>query len=198
METARVIAWVDIQAPLQEVYEAVLDVERRMQLSPLWGVATLEFIDADYPKVGSALGLKLVAPPHIAYRSIITRLEPRRQFAYRLTVGRDTHVTWGLQEVSAGTRLTYEEEFLVEPKEQEAFSQSVYQVIQEWLQNIKRYVELRHGRSQRLLKWLLDRFYLSLRPDQRKTVQVILFMHGVGAIASVMAIIAWGIAFSLR
>lgn len=198
METTKVVCWVDIQAPLQEVYEAIIHVERRMQLSPLWGVTELERVDDDYPKEGSSLCVKLVTPPHTGYRSIITRLEPLKQFAYRLTVGRDTHVNWRFQDVSAGTRLTYEEEFLVESTERETFNQSVHQVIQEWLQNIKRYTELRQGRSQRLLKWLMDRFYLRLRPDQRKTVQVILFMHGVGAIASTMAIIAWGIAFALK
>jgi hypothetical protein len=198
LETTKVVCWADIQAPLQEVYEAILHVERRMQLSPLWGVTELKSVDEDYPQVGSSLCIKLVAPPQTNYHSIITRLVPLKQFAYRLTVNRDTHVKWRFQEVSTGTRLTYEEEFLVEPTEREAFSQSVHEVIQEWLQNIKKYTELRQGRSQRLLKWLLDRFYLHLRPDQRKTVQVILFMHGVGTLASAMAIIAWGIAFALK
>ncbi len=198
METTKVSSWVDIQAPLQEVFEAILHIERRMQLSPLWGVTKLESVDDTYPEVGSSLSIKMTIPPHTGYRTIITKLEPLKQFAYRLTVDRDTQVTWRFMNVSAGTRLTYEEEFLVDTQEQEAFYSSVYQVVQDWLQNIKRYSELRHGRGQRLLKWLLDRFYLRLRPDQRKTVQVILFMHGVGMIASVMAIIAWGIAFALR
>ena len=47
MEIAKVISWVDIEAPLKEVYEAVLHVERRMQLSPLWGAAILENVDAE-------------------------------------------------------------------------------------------------------------------------------------------------------
>jgi hypothetical protein len=71
-------------------------------------------------------------------------------------------------------------------------------VIQEWLKNIKRYSELRQGRFQRILKWFVDRHYLHLRPDQRKTIQAILFMHIVGMVSSAMAIIAWGIAFALR
>ena len=122
METTKVIGWVDIQAPLREVYDAVLDVEKRMQLSPLWGVTSLENIDETYPEEGSSLSIRMLAPPHINYRSIVTRLEPLKQFAYRLTVDRETRITWYFRNVSVGTRLTYEEEFLVDPREREDFT----------------------------------------------------------------------------
>ncbi len=197
METARVIAWVDIQAPLPEVYEAVLNAEKRMQLNPLWGTIALDCIDEHYPQKGSHLGIKLEAPPYTHYRSIITALEPLKKLAYCLTVERKTRVTWRFQEVKSGTRLTYEEEFSVAPDEKDGFSQSVKDIIQEWLNNIKRYLELRGGRFQRFIKWFLDRHFLHLRPDQRKTVQVILYMHAVGIVSSAMAIIAWGIAFAI-
>jgi len=198
METAKIIAWIDIHAPLQEVYEAVLNVEKRMQLNPLWGTTTLECIDDEYPKEGSQIREKMVSPPFTSYRSITTKLEPLRKLAYRLTVEQKTRVTWRFQEVSSGTRLTYQEEFDVEADERENFSQLVRDVIQEWLNNIKRYSELREGRVQRFVKWLVDRHYLHLRPDQRKTVQTILFMHIVGMVSSVMAIIALGVAFALK
>jgi hypothetical protein len=198
METAKVIGWIDIQAPLQDVYDTILDVERRMQLNPLWGATTLENVDVNYPEVGSVLDVKLVGSPHTAYRSIITGLEPFKRFSYRLTVDRHTSIIWRFQKVKAGTRLTYEEEFAVEREEKESLSQSVHEVVQEWLKNIKRYVELGDDRGQRLLKWLLNRYYLQLGPDQRKTVQVILFMHAVGMMASVIAIIAWGIAIAFH
>jgi len=198
METTKVIAWVDIQAPLQEVYETVLNVERRMQLSPLWGSTTLEGVDPDYPEIGSAVHFKLVAPPHTVYRATITALESLALLAYRLTVARGTRVTWRFQKVSAGTRLTYEEVFTVETEEREVFEQAVRKTIQDWLLNFKRYGELRQGKWQGLLKWLLDRYYLPMRPDQRKAVQIILYMNIVGMLASTVAIIAWGIAFGLK
>jgi hypothetical protein len=198
METTKVIAWIDIQAPLREVYDAVLNVEKRMQLSPLWGATELEKIDQDYPREGSQIEVQLKSPPYTSYSSIITRLNPFRKLAYRLMVERDTQVTWHFQEVSSGTRLIYQEEFKVNEDEKEDFSQSVRDVIQDWLKNIKRYTELREGRLQRAAKWFVDHHYLHLRPDQRKTIQAILFMHIVGMISSVMAIIAWGVAFALK
>ena len=42
MEKAKIVEWVDIEAPRSKVFELVLDVERRMQLSPLWGVTLVE------------------------------------------------------------------------------------------------------------------------------------------------------------
>ncbi len=198
METTKVIAWIDIDAPLQEVYDAILNVEKRMQLSPLWGATKLEKIDQDYPKEGSQVEIQLESPPYTSYRTIVTGLNPLKKLAYRLTVERDTQVTWRFQEVSSGTRLTYQEEFNVEADEKELFSQSVRDVIQAWLKNIKRYTELREGRIKKIAKWCVDRFYLRLRPDQRKTIQTILFMHIVGMVSSIMAILAWGIAFALK
>lgn len=198
METTKVIAWIDIQAPLQEVYDAVLNVEKRMQLSPLWGATKLEKIDQDYPQEGSQVEVQLKSPPYTSYQSIITALNPLKKLAYRLTVERETQVTWRFQEVPSGTRVTYQEEFKVQADEKEFFSQSVRDVIQDWLKNIKRYTELRKGRIQRIAKWFVDRHYLHLRPDQRKTIQTILYMHIVGMISSVMAIVAWGIAYALR
>ena len=103
METAKVIGWVDIQAPLQDVYEIILNVERRMQLDPLWGATTLEDVDENYPEIGSALEVRLAGPPHTSYRSIITGLEPLKKLAYQLTVERQTSVVWRLQKVTAGT-----------------------------------------------------------------------------------------------
>lgn len=198
METAKVIGWVDIQAPLQEVYGIILNNERRMQLNPLWGATTLEQVDDNYPEIDSSLEVKLVGPPHTTYRSTVIGLVPHRKFSYRLTVDRQTYVTWNFQRVKAGTRLTYEEEFMVNPEEKDEFCKSVHEVIQKWLENIKRYAELREGRSHRLAKWFLNRYYLQMDPEQRKTVQLILFMHGVGMIASVMAIIAWGFSFAIH
>ena len=59
---------------------------------------------------------------------------------------------------------------------------------------MQRYSELRDARTKRLIKWLVDRFYIRLDPDQRRTVLTILYMHVVGAITFVMAALAVGVA----
>jgi len=62
------------------------------------------------------------------------------------------------------------------------------------LTNIKRYSELRDGQGRKLTKWFLDRFYLKLRPDQRRVVLLMLFMQAIGLATFVIAVIGWGVA----
>ncbi len=194
MERAKIVEWVDINAPRPKVFDLVLDVQRRMQLSPLWGVTRVEKKTADYPVEGSRYQVHFPKGEHPDYDTVVTGLLPGRRFTYRLQVARDTLVTWTVQDTPRGTRLTYEEEYLVEDGDEEAFNQNVRDVIRRWLQNLKRYVELKERGLDRLIKWFLDRYFLNLRPDQRNVILTVLFMHGVGALAFLMAAIAMGLA----
>ena len=196
MQPVKVIEWVDIQAPRQAVFDLVLDLERRLQLSPLWGTTTLEEKTPDYPAEGSLYRLRLNEPPeniHPTYETTVTALEPLRKFAYRLCIDRETRVSWTTQDVQQGTRLVYTEEFLLNEGEDEEFTQAVRKVVHEWLEHIRRYAELRQTPMKRLAKWLVDHFYLRLRPDQRRLVLTILFMHAVGSIGFILSALAWGI-----
>ena len=76
----------------------------------------------------------------------------------------------------------------------ENFIPTVRNVVHEWLTNIKRYSELHDGRSRQIVKWFLDRFYLKLRPDQRRVMQMVLFMQVIGLATFTVAVIGWGIA----
>lgn len=195
METAKVIEWVDIRAPRQEVFDlVVLDVERRMQLSPLWGVARLEAKSADFPAVGSTCRFAFVDGSQPSYEAQVIDYQPLTKLAYRLDIDRQTVVSWTFQQVKAGTRILYCEEFLLQEEEGDEFVQSIREVVRQWLQNIRRYAELHERWWKRILKMLLDRFYLRLRPEQRRAVATVLFIHVVGFIAFLMAVIALGFA----
>jgi hypothetical protein len=197
MERTKVVEWVDIAAPCQDVFDLILNIERRMQLSPLWGVDTIEDLSQEYPQVGSGYlnRVKVGEEQEVQeYRTTITCNEPGKCFGYRLDVPRKSEVTWSVQEVTRGTRITYEESFLIDKKDEADFSQQVSKTIQDWLQNIKRYSELRGTRTRRFVRWLLDRFYLNMRQDQRKVVLALLVMQFVGMISFIMAAIALGIA----
>jgi len=74
------------------------------------------------------------------------------------------------------------------------FLPTVRHVVHEWLLNIKRYGELRGTRGRVFVKRLLDRFFLRLRPDQRRTVLLILFMQGIAMVTFVIAAVGLGIA----
>jgi uncharacterized protein YndB with AHSA1/START domain len=194
METTKVIQWVDIQAPRQEVFAVVTDIQRRMQLSPLWGVTQVESQSEDYPAVGSTYCISYVDGVQPSYNSVVIDFQPQAKLAYCLDHARQTNISWTLQDVKAGTRLSYCEEFQLQEGEGDEFTNSVRIVIQQWLQNIQRYAELRNGWGSRMLQKLADRFYLRLRPDQRRVILTMLFINAVGFIAFVMAAIAMGFA----
>lgn len=244
--------WIDIEAPCQEVFNTVIDVERRMQLSPIWGLSLLLGISPNFPEPGSSYRVRILtdAPFGIAggtsnairgtfeglaqvmslkmghtassadrqpapvtgaessadevpaKKSIVeaeqeffvSEFEPPHKFSYYLDADCKTIVSWRFQSIPAGTRVNYEEVFCKENILGEDFLPTVRHMIHEWLVNIKRYSELRGSRGRLLIKKVLDRFYLELRPDQRRTVLLILFMQAIALITFVIAAIGLGIA----
>lgn len=189
----KVTEFIDVQAPCQEVFSLITHIEKRLQLSPMWGVASLEVKNGDYPQVGSSYKVHMTEGEQPPYDTVITTYEPYRKFAYCLDVDRQTTVTWTLQPIKMGTRLTYEEQFLVDDESEPELAQSVRQVVHNWLANIQRYAELRQSRTKRLARWLVDRFYLGLPPEQRRVIVMILFMQAVTAITFIMAALGFGL-----
>lgn len=190
----KVVEFVDIAAPLQAVFDTITNNDRRAQLSPLWGVGQYLTVSPDFPKPGSFYRMRLNTEPPTEYTSVVTTFQPPLCFAYCLDVERKTQVRWQLQSVRNGTRLIYEEQFLELAGDTEEFVHKIQQVVHDWLNNIKRYEELRGTRWKRLKRWLYERYYLRMKPDQRRTVQLILYMQAVGFISFVMAAIALGVA----
>lgn len=192
MDTVRVVEYVDIAAPRHEVFTTVTNCERRLQLCPLWGAIRLVSVSADYPAAGSRWLSAPAQETADVYPSIVTDYQPAQRFAYYTATDGQAVVTWTFQDVAAGTRVIYQEEFAADEAQVDEITAQVRQVVRDWLRNIKRYSELRRTRFERLLRWLADHYYLKLRPDQRNVIATILIMHFIGAIASVMAIVAFG------
>jgi hypothetical protein len=243
--------WIDIEAPCEEVFNTVIDINRRMQLSPLWGLSVLLEVTANYPEPESSYKVHVTdAPFGIAggtshtVRSAFEGLaqvmslklgettssadnvpaaaieaessadgtgikkgvveaeqeyfvddyEPSQKFSYHLDADCKTIVTWRFQSIPRGTRVNYEEVFCQENTGGEDFLPTVRHVVHEWLVNIKRYCELRGTRGRLFVKKLLDRFFLKLRPDQRRTVVLILFMQAIALFTFIVAAIGLGIA----
>lgn len=247
----RVSDWIDIEAPCEEVFNSLIHVERRMQLSPLWGLSQLLGVSPDFPAPGSSYRVRVLTdapfgiagpasnnvqnaleglahvmmikmghtdsavghPPEpepaaaepLAQEKVVeaeqtyfvSHCEPPAKLSYYLEADCQTIVNWRLQSIPRGTRLNYEELFCEENAGGEDFLPTVRHVIHEWLVNIKRYNELRGTRLKSFHRRLLDRFYLKLRPDQRRTVLLILFMQGLALVTFVIAAIGLGVAGAL-
>lgn len=239
----KVSEFIDIQAPCEEVFNVIAGIERRMQLSPLWGINQLLGVSPEYPKPGSSYRIRVLkdvpfgiagAGEHAVHGALaglaqvvmwkmghetqkstpaaeepaqpkpplvrsdqeyfVKEWEPPFRLSYALDEDCKTIITWKLQSIPRGTRLTYEEVFCPEVVEGKDFLPTVRHVVHEWLLNIKRYGELRGTRGRVFVKRLLDRFFLRLRPDQRRTVLLILFMQGIAMVTFVIAAVGLGIA----
>lgn len=191
---SQVVESVDIAAPRAYVFQVVANCDRRLQLSPLWGLTEIQNIAPNFPEEGSYYHVKpLVENGEDEYDAIITSFVPNYKFAYQLTAKRGTRVTWSFQDVSQGTRLIYHEEFLVDEAGDDHFVQTVSQVVRQWLENIKRYAELGTTGLQRLVKWALDNHLLKLRAEQRRVILLLLALQGVTMFSFIAIAIGWSL-----
>jgi hypothetical protein len=251
----KVSDWIDIEAPCAEVFNTLVNIERRMQLSPIWGLSLLLGVSPDFPAPGSSYHIRVLtdAPFGIAGPAsnnvqnaleglahvmmlktghtdsalghqpvpaaepvpvaeqmraqekvveaeqtyFISHYEPPTKLSYYLDADCKTIVTWKLQSIPRGTRVNYEEVFCDENTGGADFLPTLHYVIHEWLVNLKRYSELRGTRLKFFHKRLLDRFYLKLRPDQRRTVLLIVFMQALALVTFMIAAIGLAIAGAL-
>ncbi len=193
MRTVKVVESVDIEAPRDEVFSILTNCDRRLQLSPLWGTSEILSVSPDFPQEGSSYRVKL-REDGLEYETIVTAFVAGQRFSYRLTTRREINVTWTVQEVARGTRLIYHEEFLVdETGKDEEFVQAVRRVVRQWLNNIRRYAELDERWMQRLLKWVLDRYVLKLRAEQRRIILMLVALQAATILSFVALVIGWAL-----
>jgi hypothetical protein len=190
----KVVEWVDIDAPQSEVFQLIIDLKRRVQLSPLWGVIEVDCISDEFPREGSLFRTRLVKGVEKRFDSVVTAFQSGSKLSYQISGDETSRVTWTLTKGGKGTRLVYEEEFQLDDEREEELRQPVREAVRKWLNNIQRYSELRATRSRRLIKWFLDRYFLKLKTEQRNVIAALLFMKAVSIIAFIMAALAYGIA----
>ncbi len=179
MRQAKVVEFVDIEAPKQKVFDIITHHKLRAQLSPLWGLAEIESLSPDFPQEGSGYHVRLTeeaanGDEETEYDIIVTALTPNQKFAYRYTNSANTQATWTVQDVTAGTRLIYQEEFTIDEAGDDETVHRVRDMAQQWLQNTKQYAELGDALMHRFVKWLLDRYLLNLRVEQRRMILLII------------------------
>jgi hypothetical protein len=234
----------DMEAPVEEIFNTVVNIDKRMQLSPLWGLSRLAEVSADYPSPGSRYRIRVLPgapfglsngtlnasqsalrglaeflmmkfgqmnnqspsdeaqPPEssgkqestpVEHDYIVVEHHPVDKFTYQLDDDCKTIITWSFKSIPSGTRVIYEECFYDDTVCNENYIATVHQVVKEWLTNIRRYCELRGSRGRILIKWFLDRFYLRLRPDQRRMVLLMLVMQAVWLATFLIVVLVWGL-----
>jgi hypothetical protein len=187
LQPINIRASVEIKAPAYQIFQIIATCERRLQFSANWGKEKILNVSADFPSLGSRYSQAGEGEESSAYETIVTACCPEREFSYRSENNRRTRASWILEELAGSTRLVYEEESFPEEMETEDPNKAAHLEAKEWLNNIKRYCELGEARSHRLLKWVLDRYLLKMRADQRRiifaliAIQVITFVSFTAA-----------------
>ena len=179
MPTVTVTESIDIRASRQEVWAIISNVEKRMRLSPLWDVVSVEPLTPGPYGLGSRYRVHLHRNEvDIRYESEAVEFVEGRRVSHQLTVERGTRTTWSLLDCALGTRLMYQDDFQAGDDEAErALIQAVHENTRWWLETIKQYVEWRGSLSLRLWRWVYDRFLLGLPPFQRRRIVFILLLQ---------------------
>ena len=58
-----------------------------------------------------------------------------------------------------------------------------------WLKGLKNYIHL-EARQSKIIKWLLNRFWLRMTPSQRRITIIIILAEGIGLLALIAVVIA--------
>jgi hypothetical protein len=184
---------IEIAAPASVIFQIIATCERRLQFHSGWGKEKIIRISPDFPAPGSRYSQKAAREETPAFDTIVTACTPDREFAYFSENSRRSRVSWVIEEYGTGTRLTYEEEFISPELEVEESSKAVTLEVKDWITNIKRYTELGEARTHRFLKWLLDRYLLKMRADERRIILVLIAIQLVSILSFTAAILGLGL-----
>lgn len=208
---------IEIQAPVEEVFAILADPEKHLQLGPAWGQSKLEQVTDDYPQMGGSYVLQPVEAEEPARRTLVTDLDPSRRIAFRIEDGSEYQSVWELEPLPESVRLRYQADFYLEITSQESGASSpesddelasyleqpetfdrkaevARREAAEWLTSIKRYAELRETRMRLWLRWLMDRYILRLRSDQRRIILALLAMQLITCLTFIAAVVGIGLA----
>ena len=209
---------IEIQAPAEEVFAILTQPEKHLQLGPDWGQARLGQISDGYPQSGSSYQLIPIQVDKPPYATTVTEYAPYRRIAWRVDLDTEYRASWELEDLGTAVRLSYQAEFFLDFNEDEptqpaeedpddplaaAFAtpdtferQAVIarREAGDWLSSIKRYAELRETRLRLGIRWLMDRYILKLRSDQRRIILALLAMQLITCLTFIAAVVGIGLA----
>jgi hypothetical protein len=208
---------IEIQAPVEEVFAILTHPEKHLQLGPDWGAARLGQISDDYPQAGSFYQLVPIEADEPPYTTTVTEFDPLRRIALRVDLDSEYRASWEIEDLGTSVRLSYQAEFLLETSEEQqepvkeasgdpfeavfnppaTYEHKVKAARREaagWLSSIKRYAELRETRLRLGIRWLMDRYILRLRSDQRRIILALLAMQVISCLTFIAAVVGIGLA----
>ena len=193
MPLESIIESVEIHAPQSEVFALITDRARCVQLHPDWGKETLQEVSPDYPHAGSFFRFVPSEQPEGAYNTYVTEYLPDEKFSWQIEGVQPEILSWSCQALPSGTKLAYEKTCPVDEGDASDWAQRESSLAREWLAGLKNYAELRDGRLRLGMKWIMDRYLLKLRADQRRVILMLIVLQLVMFITFLAAAAGMGI-----
>ena len=161
---------IDIKAPLNSARKLLLDPDTVLRLNPSWYVKDIETADKD------VYDITLYDDKMEEVRRTVLTVEVRGNSINYIMNSNMTKFL--IHEVSPTiTGLSIEDDFF--RKEDLPY----------WLKGLKNYIQL-EVRQSRIVKFLLDRFWLSMTPSQRRIAIIIIIAEGTGLAALAAVVLA--------
>ena len=211
-----------IPLTVEETFALLSQPRLRLQLAPDWGEAELLEVDETFPAPGSAYRLRLKNPAEPAQKSgegelweiAVQECLPPHRLVLDSRVGPGYHAEWTVAPADGGSMLSLHEvihlpdapeadETETPPtKPEDALfklpvlspTQARQKLVTDWLASIARYAGLSRSRLGRLMRWLMDRYLLRMRADQRRIILALLAMQVVMFLTFVASVIGLGLA----
>jgi hypothetical protein len=161
---------IEINAPAVTIREFFLKPEIVLRLNPAWYVKAIKAADKD------VYDIMLYDDKTEGYLQINLAIEERNNvITYRM----NANVTeFFIHEVSPTiTELSIEGDFFRSED------------LPYWLRGLKNYIQL-EAKQSRIVKYLLDRFWLRMTPSQRRIALIIILAEGIGLAALAAVILA--------
>src|SRR5512143_3611094 len=103
---------IDIRAPRAEVWDIVGNLDKRMRLSPLWDVVSIESLTAGPYGLGSRFRIHTRRNDvDILHETEVVEFVPGSRATHQLAGEPGTRTTWSILDCAVGTRVMYEDTF---------------------------------------------------------------------------------------
>jgi hypothetical protein len=211
-----------IPLTVEQTFALLSQPRLRLQLAPDWGEAELLGVDETFPAPGSAYRLRLKDPATpeqkpgegALWEIVVQECQAPHRLVLVSQAGPGYHAEWTVAPTDGGSMLSLHEiihlpeapeanetETPPTKPEDELFklpvlspAQTRQKLVTDWLASIARYAGLPRSRPGRLMRWLMDRYLLRMRADQRRIILALLAMQVVMFLTFVASVIGLGLA----
>lgn len=173
-----------ILAPPEVVFKTISNVPLRLSLNPFWRVLEVRKLTPGKLIPGSRFRIRLKTEEgEVFYTSECLEIEENRRIRSR-AVEAGFEVQLSIREVAGGTLLTHTE---VLRDGSETLKTMAEEILEAWLENLRRYSELKNSRYNFLLP--VARRWFAVSPRERELFKVLFLIDlglGVGALAAII------------